>query len=144
MDQSDALAEAEAELRSVKTSLAIVSQEKEEQALAVSTLRRHLMRSMEQLTLLQQAIDSKLLRKSVSRSMAITARDKQRRTAAGILVSRNRALLMSLTHALAGMPSPGGPERGTCSQRSNVLRSSAPAWGREVAAPAAALGQPAS
>jgi hypothetical protein len=107
---SDALAEAEAELRAVKTSLAILSQEKDEQGLSLSVLRKHLMQSMEQLTLLQQAIDSKLLKKPVTRSMAITARDKQRRAAAGVLIARNRALLMSLTHALAGMPSPVDPD----------------------------------
>jgi hypothetical protein len=103
---ADALAEAEAELRSVKTSLAILSQEKDEQGLALNVLRKHMMQSIEQLTLVQQAIDSKVLKKPVRASMAITARDKQRRAAAGVLIARNRALLMSLTHALAGMPSP--------------------------------------
>ena len=54
-----------------------------------------------------QAIDTKVLRKPASRGMAaISGRDKTRRDAAGTLMARNRAVLLSLTHQVAGLPSP--------------------------------------
>jgi hypothetical protein len=52
-----------------------------------------------------------VLRKGVSRSMAISSRDKARRSAADALLARNKAILMAATHSIAGIASPVDIER---------------------------------
>jgi len=127
----DRVAETEAQLREAKTSLAMTLQEKDEVQQQASVLRKQLLTAMSQLTLLQQAMDSKLLRKGVARSMAISAKDKQKRLAADQLLVRNKAILMSLTHAVAGLPSPVDISRYDLSAESAAAITSGPVRGHQ-------------
>ena len=94
--------EVESALRVAKTSLAIALSEAAENGAAAAAARRHLVSAVGQLSLIQQALDSKLLRRGgVPRAMALSARDKARAAAADALLARHKAVVAELTHAVA-------------------------------------------